>query len=59
MLIPTGSVLWDTGAGFDLCVASKQCPSTGDLGMGAGWSCGVGKALAGAVTCSELFFISL
>lgn len=59
MLIPTGSVLEDRGAGFDLCGASKQYPSTGGLGMGAGWSWGVGKLLVGAITCSELFLLSL
>lgn len=59
MLIPSRSVLQDGGAGFDLCVASKQCVSTGGMGMGAGWSWGVGKLLVCTITCSELFFLSL
>lgn len=59
MPVPTGSVLGDRGVVFDLSVASKQCPSTGGLGMGAGWCWGIGKLLVGAITCSELFFPSL
>lgn len=37
MLIPTVSVVGDGGAGCDVHMAGKQCPSTGCSGLGVGW----------------------
>lgn len=58
MLIPTVSVLEDGGAGCDLRVAGKKCPSAGCMGLDAGWYWRGGKVLMGAVSCSELVLLS-